>query len=52
MSNIYYWDYNISDWENIIKAYFRSLLVRELFIVIKNIWGGEMNGIKRAIRKN
>ena len=37
MSNIYYWDDNKTDWNNIIEAYLKSLLVRELFIVIKNV---------------
>lgn len=36
MINIYYWNENKSDLENIIESYFRSLLVRELFIVMKN----------------
>ena len=34
MIDVYYWDYNLSDIENVIKAYFKSLLVRELFIVM------------------
>ena len=33
MINVYYWDDNKSDLENIIESYFRSLLVRELFII-------------------
>ena len=37
MSDVYYWDKNKSDLENIIESYFRSLLVRELFIVIKDV---------------
>ncbi len=37
MDDVYHWDYNLSDLENVIKIYFRSLLVRELFIVIYNV---------------
>jgi len=35
MIDVYYWDNNKTNWENIIESYFRSLLVRELFIIIK-----------------
>lgn len=35
MSDVYYWNENKTDCENIVESYFRSLLVRELFIVIK-----------------
>lgn len=34
MSDVYYWDENKTDWENIVESYLRSLLVRELFIVM------------------
>ena len=37
LSDVYYWDENKTDWENIIKSYFRSLLVRELFIIMKRM---------------
>ena len=30
---VYYCDNNLNDLENVIKIYFKSLLVRELFIV-------------------
>ena len=33
--DVYHWDNNITDIENVIKIYFRSLLVRELFIIVE-----------------
>ncbi len=34
MNDVYYWDKNKTDLENIVEIYFKSLLVRELFIVV------------------
>ena len=35
MIDVYYWNENKTDLENVTEAYFRSLLVRELFIIVK-----------------
>lgn len=35
MIDVYYWNENKTDLENVIEAYFRSLLVRELVIMVR-----------------